>query len=92
MSSKGTSYIVKLMQEGTSNEVLTNSPDGYILYEESFKPTPLGKSMSHRPGSVSTDLFNEVQVGGWSVIGANYNLAEDESVKIYINALKNNGF
>lgn len=44
--------------------------------------------MSHRPGSVSTDLFNEVQVGGWSVIGANYNLAEDESVKIYINALK----
>lgn len=45
--------------------------------------------MSHRPGSVSTDLFNEVQVGGWSVIGANYNLAEDESVKIYINALKN---
>lgn len=89
MSSKGTSYIVKLMQEGTSNEVLTNSPDGYILYEESFKPTLLGKSMSHRPGSVSTDLFNEVQVGGWSVIGANYNLAEDESVKIYINALKN---
>lgn len=88
MSSKGTTYFVKLMQEGVSNELLTNTADEYILYEENFKPTPLGKNINHCPGFSSSDLFNEVQIGGWNGTLANYKLNENETVKIYINTQK----
>ncbi len=88
MSSKGTTYFVQLMEEGVSNELLINTADEYILYEENFKPTPLGKNINHCPGFCSFDLFNEVQIGGWDGTLTNYKLNENETVKIYINTKK----
>ena len=88
MRFKGTTYFVKLMQDGVSNELLTNTADEYILYEENFKPTPLGKSINHSPGFSSSDLFNEVKIGGWNGNLASYELNDNETVKIYINAQK----
>lgn len=76
------------MEEGVSNELLINTADEYILYEENFKPTPLGKNINHCPGFCSFDLFNEVQIGGWDGTLTNYKLNENETVKIYINTKK----
>lgn len=89
MSSNGTTYFVKLTQDGVSNELLTNTADKYILYEENFKPTPIGKNINHSPGFSSSDLFNEVEIGGWNGNLTSYKLNDNETVKIYINANKN---
>lgn len=88
MSSNGTAYIVKLGQEGTENKDMTNTADGYVLYEEDFMPTPLGREVNHSPGVSTVDLFNEVQLSGQKKTMASHKLAGNEPVKIYIDAPK----
>ena len=88
MTSGNNVYVVKHQQKGTAGELLTNEPQSYIPYEETFQPSPLGKNSPHRTGFYTLDLINEVNEGGWQGNIVNSELAESNPVQMYIAAPK----
>ncbi len=81
----GEYYIINFQKSGvTGNEVIKNDPQNYLLKEEYFQPTVLGKQAEEHHSGINTSfLYKRVQVGGMEGTFS-IDLGKDAPVKLYI--------